>query len=1201
MKLHLENFKCWHKQSFEFPDTGVILLQGFSGGGKSSVLSSIFFVLFNQGNKLTTFGKKKCQVILDSEQFLITRTKNPNSLRLIDKRDKNNPKQYQDETAQHIIDEFYGSKNFNITSYHQQNGQKSFLSISAAEQLSFLEQLAFDNTDISKLKTVSKAEISQKKIELTSAKARHQLVDEQFKVLTRPIDTDALESQLTDKNISKNEESIDAHLNTNKIKLKEVEQSLKELGNQIEQFNCQQNTMEQTLIKISFCKSAISDLDTELQSQTANYNKIKSEYDVEYLNSMLIMVEYNKQTERYNCNEIQRIDLQNSVDKMKQEELQHWNKQIQNLTNKLSDNDQKLAGLEQQLEKLEFEKPQDCKDPGLSQMFDKMNMNDTKDIANSIGVNKSQILKYRNELSKTCTDIDKYEQLRNKTKQTEIDLSCCKQSIQEIKRVIDELDAKQEEYQYDSEYYSQLQQQIELKKGNELYEKNETNRQVQESNVLNMQKQELKEWNDCRINLTKQKELLDFKLQNYDQTKLLKRKELLKQIISTKQILNDNLLDTNDVSNLQTTVNQISNDIVSLQNQKHKLENCLDSLTCPNCDQKLKLSSLTDSTGSSTSKAQEQILIKIDNIVSAQTNEDINKKISEINTNIKYQKEVLKQKQKDLYDKTQKQTLVTSAEERLVDLKKELKEFDKLGDTSQIKTEQTYQQYLVCCENDLKTMYQYVSDHKQISKQIEAVENDINTKNWSSSLKASMKILQGLQQKSIELKSASTKFTKSRVCELSKSIKSIEELQIEICKQENVHENFLKIKKQIEKEHRKLASAEIEFKVHQQNLTKYKQSYSDLDSVKLKKIDLQKCVDQYEQNHKILLERNMLANQRDHTQEYKKNLLNEQKDIQNNIDKSKWSNSLKVFIESLDKCIELSKQLKLNDIKALGFGSPSHKTKLEKFTLDELEQEISVQRKCKDQLTICSNQIETKKQQIQKSQEQMSIHQTEYDKIEKNLSKTVDLKAKKNEMESTKININNEMDQLHLYKTYVRQLNEWEKWHDKFEESTQVCCQIESQLNVLEKFASKISQAEAITLMQWIERINFMMQNFLDMFFPDDPMSFKFNLLKETKKEVKTQISCEIFYKNENVDLKSLSGGEYSRVELAILLSLNAITTSNLLMLDENVSSLDSESTTNVIDSLKSHCKGKLIIIVAHQVVTGIFDNIIDVSKLKKK
>jgi ABC-type transport system involved in cytochrome bd biosynthesis fused ATPase/permease subunit len=72
-----------------------------------------------------------------------------------------------------------------------------------------------------------------------------------------------------------------------------------------------------------------------------------------------------------------------------------------------------------------------------------------------------------------------------------------------------------------------------------------------------------------------------------------------------------------------------------------------------------------------------------------------------------------------------------------------------------------------------------------------------------------------------------------------------------------------------------------------------------------------------------------------------------------------------------------------------------------------------------------------------------------------------------------------------------------------------------------------------------------------------------------------------------------LSGGETSRVILAFTLALAEIHNSPLILLDESTASLDQDLTSSVITGLKENFSNKLVVLIAHQVVQGVFDTVI--------
>ena len=128
-----------------------------------------------------------------------------------------------------------------------------------------------------------------------------------------------------------------------------------------------------------------------------------------------------------------------------------------------------------------------------------------------------------------------------------------------------------------------------------------------------------------------------------------------------------------------------------------------------------------------------------------------------------------------------------------------------------------------------------------------------------------------------------------------------------------------------------------------------------------------------------------------------------------------------------------------------------------------------------------------------------------------------------------------------------------------------------------------------------VDNINLHSQNYLDHFFPDNPITVNLSCFKETKKNSKPQINVEISYKGMDCDINSLSGGETSRVILAFTLALAEMFNTPLLMLDECTASLDSESTSIVFDTIKENFKNKSVLVVAHQCTEGIFDKIIKI------
>ena len=188
------------------------------------------------------------------------------------------------------------------------------------------------------------------------------------------------------------------------------------------------------------------------------------------------------------------------------------------------------------------------------------------------------------------------------------------------------------------------------------------------------------------------------------------------------------------------------------------------------------------------------------------------------------------------------------------------------------------------------------------------------------------------------------------------------------------------------------------------------------------------------------------------------------------------------------------------------------------------------------------------------------------------------------------------LDQIDKYNRYIHDFEKYSEFKNKVIDLENKEKEDRKKYNAAILLKEKILEAESISILNIIETINNHSQVYLDYFFPDNPILVKLQSFKETKKDNKPQITIDIDYKGMETDLESLSGGELSRVILAFTLALSEIFNSPILLLDESTASLDQESTTIVFDAIKENFKNKFVLIVAHQVVLGIFDNIIKIQ-----
>lgn len=181
MKIRLQNFKCYEDNTFDFGESGIVLLSGQSGLGKSSIVQGIYFALFGYGNKITMSGKNNCRVDLEFDGMTVARSKNPSRLVVNGK--------YEDETGQKLIDGKFGST-FETTGYIPQNAMKSFIMMSANDKLSFLEKFAFGETDLVAMKTKCKDLISETNDDLIRVTAKLECANEMADTIDEPEEVD---------------------------------------------------------------------------------------------------------------------------------------------------------------------------------------------------------------------------------------------------------------------------------------------------------------------------------------------------------------------------------------------------------------------------------------------------------------------------------------------------------------------------------------------------------------------------------------------------------------------------------------------------------------------------------------------------------------------------------------------------------------------------------------------------------------------------------------------------------------------------------------------------------------------------------------------------------------------------------------------------------------------------------------------------
>lgn len=181
MKISLTNFRCYNSRDIETPNTGVLLLSGPSGKGKSTLLNAISYAITGEGKNINTFGTTKCAVSVEIDGIVITRTKRPNRLTV----KYPDGTVLEDDEAQVMINKTFGGY-FNQSSYIMQGNLNTFLYMSPTEKLEFFEDFVFNHLDLSDKKDKVKALIKERNTNLLSCRSKLDMVTQMLSSRNEP-------------------------------------------------------------------------------------------------------------------------------------------------------------------------------------------------------------------------------------------------------------------------------------------------------------------------------------------------------------------------------------------------------------------------------------------------------------------------------------------------------------------------------------------------------------------------------------------------------------------------------------------------------------------------------------------------------------------------------------------------------------------------------------------------------------------------------------------------------------------------------------------------------------------------------------------------------------------------------------------------------------------------------------------------------
>ena len=171
MYIKLSNYRQHSGIELDFPETGLVLISGVSGSGKSSIFSAVYDALYGKERRVKPWAGGKPVVHLSIAGMEITRTRNPKSLVV-----NYQGNEFKDAAAEKEIQNVLGMQQheFMACSYVLQKMSKSLLNLEPAEMMQFITRLSAKKINPEVIKNEIKEKVKNRKPELRTAQSLYE-------------------------------------------------------------------------------------------------------------------------------------------------------------------------------------------------------------------------------------------------------------------------------------------------------------------------------------------------------------------------------------------------------------------------------------------------------------------------------------------------------------------------------------------------------------------------------------------------------------------------------------------------------------------------------------------------------------------------------------------------------------------------------------------------------------------------------------------------------------------------------------------------------------------------------------------------------------------------------------------------------------------------------------------------------------------
>ena len=266
MKLEVRNFKGLEKIDVELKP-GLSLIKGPSGTGKSTLLESILYALTGKPSRCKPLGtNKKTEVTLlfthKKEKIEVIRSTRPGRLTV----KVANHVEIEDDEAQSFINSIFGNQ-FDTVSYIPQNTTKSFMCMSPANKLEFLEHIALDG-QAGKWKEAAKKNVKESKLAFAKAESALEVhkkmwAEAKFSFIEGEFDETKYPSD--DEKLKEYKEKFELNKRDAKDQLRLIRHEMKESEAELSQFKVQEALKTEKEKRVKNKKLRKQKLDEQLE------------------------------------------------------------------------------------------------------------------------------------------------------------------------------------------------------------------------------------------------------------------------------------------------------------------------------------------------------------------------------------------------------------------------------------------------------------------------------------------------------------------------------------------------------------------------------------------------------------------------------------------------------------------------------------------------------------------------------------------------------------------------------------------------------------------------------------------------------------------------------------------------------------------------------------------------------------------------